>query len=102
VAPLDWKTIKHEIYRAQRPFVFAWKARGGSGHMVVITGYDRINGVRSVWVNDPLPVDEGATYYKTYDWYAGESADAKGWHWRDIYGIEYIGGGDCKGLLRFW
>jgi Peptidase_C39 like family len=87
--PLPWKTIKKEIGCAGRPFVFAWMYVSTGGHMMVITGYARSEGVRSVFVNDPSPPNEGAQYGQTYDWYAAQTGTAL--HWRDLYGIEYIG-----------
>ncbi len=92
--PLDWKIIKQEIKGAGRPFVFVAASVGGGAHVMVIRGfkYDAHKRVRSVLVNDPWPTNVGATYYQTYEWYAGQSTDSD-WHWRDIYGIEYIGAG---------
>jgi hypothetical protein len=90
VTPLTWETISQEIGCAGRPFVFAWTDVGGGGHIVVVVGYSGANGAKGVLINDPLPQGKGTFYGESYDWYAGQAANANA-HWRDFYAIEYIG-----------
>lgn len=83
---MSWSDVKKEIGVAHRPFVYVRKDVGGGGHIVVIQGYGRDNGVRYVLVNDPWPVNEGKTSWYTYAWYS-----AQGRHLRDIHSITYTG-----------
>ncbi len=67
------------------PFAFSWQNVGGSGHMMVATGYKVVAGQLIVLVNDPRGVDEGSTRELTYEEYVSST---KYTHWNDYYDIK--------------
>ncbi len=83
---LEWDDIKQEI-DAGRPFVYARKDIGGGGHIVVVQGYGRDQGVRYLLVSDPWPVGVGKVHWYTHDWYKNSKK-----YLRDFHQIQYIGG----------
>lgn len=89
-APLTWEQVQSEIYCAGRPFAFSWHWPGGSGHMMVVTGYVTISGTNYVAVNDPWPPNVGEHYIYTYDWY--DTAPGHHTHWNDYYNFVLVGG----------
>lgn len=91
-APLTWEQIQEQIYCKKKPFAFTWHWPGGSGHMMVISGYVTINGVNHVYVKNPAPpVDgdpatpDGAEQIITYDYYVSSAGHHT--HWDDYYNI---------------
>jgi len=80
---LSWADIKKEI-NAQRPFIYMRHQAIGGGHFLVVQGYSRDQGVRSILLNDPAPVNSGAVYWQTYSWYSDAAT-----HVQDQYGIKY-------------
>jgi len=83
-APRTWAQIKEEIYCKQKPLAFTWRWTGGSGHMMVITGYRTVAGENYVTVLDPLPVNHGTPKTMTYDTYVSGSGYT---HWDDYYDV---------------
>jgi hypothetical protein len=78
---LTFAQIQAEI-RAGRPVNFSWGWAGGGGHIMVARGFDD-NGW--VLINDPWPVNAGATKWITYSAYV--SAAGQYSHWQDYSGI---------------
>ncbi len=89
---LSWTNVKKQIDCEERPFCWAWKWKGqDAGHMVVISGYKIIDGVKTVKVINPYPRNEGDVYYIRYvDYVSGEIYS----HWKDFYNIKKISSSD--------
>lgn len=88
---LSWDKIKKQIYCAKKPFAFSWHWDKGGGHMMVATGYQTVDGVPHVEVNNPW-VDKdhpfGSYEIYTYKQYVGGATYS---HWNDYYNITYQG-----------
>jgi hypothetical protein len=82
---LSWDEITNQIYCQKKPVTFSWAWDGGGGHMMVLTGYQVISGVKYVTIIDPLPVDVGDQKLITYDEYVSSPGDHT--HWNDYYNI---------------
>ncbi len=95
---LDWETLIDNVCpnppscSAGRPVAFAWKYPGGSGHMMVATGFSVSKlGKHYVEVFDPasdfVPC-VGTVMLIDYETYVeGEEGDA---HWHDFYDFEEL------------
>lgn len=83
-AALSWDSLKKQIYCRKEPFAFSWHWTGGGGHMMVVTGYAVIDGVKYVSINDPWPPNVGNQRFITYDEYVSGSDHT---HWNDYYNI---------------
>lgn len=80
---LSWAEIQKQLCD-HKPVMYAWAWDGGGGHMMVITGWSEILGVKYVHINDPWPPNIGDTYILTYDaWVNGAGYS----HWADYYNI---------------
>lgn len=83
--PLDFNEVQHEIFCDKRPFAFAWHWVGGGGHMMVVTGYEIVNGTRYVIKDDPWPPNQGQDSVAiTYDFFVKGSDHT---HWNDYYKV---------------
>lgn len=93
-AALSWVDLKAQVSTAsnckKKPFCFSWHWPGGGGHMMVIRGYQTVNGVNYVSVRDPWPPCVGDSYIITYDYYV--TSPGHHTHWNDYYDITYTGG----------
>ena len=69
-APLSWSTIQKLLAPTDQtktcmatPFAFSWEFVDpydpGHGHMMVAVGYNTVNGINYITVDDPLPVNTG-------------------------------------------
>ncbi len=82
---LTWEQVQEQVYCRGQPFAASWYskdingAKTKVGHMVVIFGYETINGVNYVMVNDP----KGDQYVMDYQDY--RDGDDTHDHWRDYY-----------------
>ncbi len=90
---LTWAQLTDQIFCQKKPFAFSWHWNGGGGHMMVATGYQTLNGVNYVWVNNPWPPSStsssgGVTEIDTYDTYVGALSQGHT-HWDDYYNISY-------------
>jgi hypothetical protein len=84
-APLTWNQLVEEIGCQKRPVAFSWKYVGGGGHMMVAYGYQvNAEGVRELFVHDPLPVFKGEQEVISYDAYVSTQFYT---HWDDFYNI---------------
>lgn len=88
-APLTFAEIQGQISCSAKPFAFSWHWSGGGGHMMVVVGYNTVDSVNYVTVNDPLPVGVGSQWTNTYDYYVAATGHT---HWNDYYNITYTGG----------
>jgi hypothetical protein len=88
---LSWEEIKAQLSPRDpanpcsfTPFAFSWRIYGGTGHMMVATGYyvDAATGKEMVEVKDP---HEDYSLV-TYDYYI--KADDHHSHWDDYYDIQ--------------
>lgn len=93
-APLGWQTIRDQIACNSHPLAFSWfwlDANGvadGTGHMMVIYGYETIDGQQWVDVNDPAPWDlssGGSASLKLYSDYVSGPDHS---HWDDFYNVQ--------------
>lgn len=85
-AALSWTNVKKQIDCQETPFCATWKyTNGNGGHMVVISGYKILNGVKQVRMRDPLPVNRGSSRWITYTYYVSHPGYK---HWNDYYNIE--------------
>jgi len=82
---LSWEDLTAEL-SAGRPFTFTWQWIGGSGHMMVAHGWQIVDGVSKVQVDDPWPPCEGNPVVMDYDEYVARDNDHT--HWDDFYGIK--------------
>ena len=77
----------------KKPFAFAWVFENGDGHaagnahMMVAFGYVIKNGVDWLFVNDPLPENQGSTWIMPYDYYVRMPGHHG--HDNDYYDIAY-------------
>lgn len=81
--PLTFAQIQAEI-RANRPVNFSWGWAGGGGHIMVAKGFST-DGGQWVIINDPWPVNQGASRWITYADYVAVAGQYS--HWRDYSGI---------------
>lgn len=89
-APLTWAQVKEEIHCGGRPFAFSWHWPGGTGHMMVVTGYKTDMGTNYMYVSDPLPQNAGSLNIYTYDYY--NTSPGHHTHWNDYYAFVRTGG----------
>jgi Papain-like cysteine protease AvrRpt2 len=88
-AALPYSTIQSQVYCSKQPVGFSWHWAGGGGHYMVITGYQVVNGVQYLNVNNPEPHTNlkrpagGTQEVMTYDEYVAVPDDHT--HWRDDY-----------------
>jgi|RhiMethySRZTD1v2_1073278.scaffolds.fasta_scaffold363042_2 hypothetical protein len=80
---LSWMEIKKQI-NLKKPIAFSWKYTGGGGHMMVITGYNTIDGVNYLYINDPLEVNVGSKYAISYTEFVSGPTHT---HWDDFYNL---------------
>jgi hypothetical protein len=88
-APLTWDQVQDELACANRPFAFSWHwlPDHNTGHMMVASGYDVVEGQNMIRVNNPGPWDPtggGDQYFTTYDDYVSGPDHS---HWDDYYQI---------------
>jgi hypothetical protein len=80
----------HLTSESTTPFAFSWQwfdpDEPGHGHMMVAVGYNTINGVNYLTVEDPLPVGKGNERVMTYSEYV--SAPGQYTHWNDYYDVK--------------
>lgn len=93
-AALSWDQICRELADAnscgRRAFAFTWAWPGGSGHMMAAIGYQTIDNVNYVEINDPWSPNVGDHRFITYDFYVQSPGHHT--HWDDYYEIRYTGG----------
>jgi hypothetical protein len=86
---LTWDQVRAETSNSagcdQRPFAFSWHWPGGGGHMMVAIGYQTVNNVNYVEINDPWAPNVGDHRFITYDFYVASPGDHT--HWDDFYKI---------------
>jgi len=87
---LTWDQLRAEIADSEscgnRPFAFTWHWPGGGGHMMVAIGYDTVDGVNYVEINDPWAPNVGDHRFITYDFYVESPGDHT--HWDDFYEVQ--------------
>jgi hypothetical protein len=87
--PLSWDQIKSQIYCAKKPMSYAYGPKsGGVGHVVVISGYFEVNGIRYVVITDPWNPCNGANRSITYEEYSNSGTTN---HWETNYNITWKG-----------
>ena len=88
---LEWDEVTSELSKncGNTPFVFSWHWLGGSGHVMVATGYNTVDGVNKIEILNPWTPCDGDAEIITYDEYVERPGDHT--HWDDIYAIEYTG-----------
>ena len=84
MAPLSWMEIRRQIAMLKKPIAFSWKYVDNTGHMMVITGYNTVDGINWLTVYDPLEVNIGSTYSISYDEYVSGPTHT---HWDDFYNL---------------
>jgi hypothetical protein len=89
-APLSWDDLRLEVASRGRPFAFSWHWNGGGGHMMVVTGYQTLNGQQYVSINDPWPPNVGDQRDLTYAEFVS-AADHT--HWDDYYAVFPVSAG---------
>lgn len=87
-AALSWEQVKEQLACKNNPIAFSWRWPGGSGHMMVIKGFQVVDGVNYLSVNDPNRNPEYR--FIRYDFYV-ESANNHT-HWDDFYDFKRGGG----------
>ena len=86
-AAISWEQLKTEIDN-NRPVAFVWAWHGGGGHMMVAVGYETIDGVNKVIINDPSPPNVGNRRSIPYaDFVEGTYQGEAYTHWCDFYGV---------------
>ncbi len=83
---LSWANLKNQIYCSKKPMGFAYGTSGVVGHVVVIIGYQTIDGINYVVLNDPWTRCNGQVRSITYAEYVNPSGSAT--HWNTWYNIE--------------
>jgi hypothetical protein len=81
---LSWEDLKKQIDN-NKPIAFAWHRKSGGGHMMVVVGYQVVDNVNYVVINDPWPPGEGAQYRIPYQSFVAPDAAME--HWVDYYDI---------------
>ena len=85
---LSWDDLTEELsqrpYCGSTPVAFSWHWLGGGGHMMVVTGFVEVGGVRYVAIHDPWAPCTGDTRIITYSAYVSGSSYT---HWDDFYEI---------------
>jgi hypothetical protein len=87
-AALSWEQIKEQIACKNNPIAFSWKWVGNSGHMMVIKGFQVVDGVNYLYVNDPSK--NPAHRFIKYDFYVQSANNHT--HWDDFYDFKKRGG----------
>jgi len=120
-APLSWPELQRQIGCLGVPVAFAWHYAGTGGHMMTAVGYDTVDDVNFVVIDDSAdketqgpevheaestsaaaahaagaPALKGEQTYITYDAYkqdpaAGPGHPATYLHWVDYSNIKYVG-----------
>lgn len=85
---LSWEKLRTELanwkFCGKRPVAFSWHWNGGSGHMMVATGYVTVEGTNYVAILDPWAPCTGDSRIITYSAYVSGSGYT---HWDDFYEI---------------
>jgi hypothetical protein len=75
---LSWNDLQKELADTscgRRPVAFSWGWTGGGGHMMVAIGYQTVNNVNFVEINDPWAPNVGNHRTITYDFYVASTGD---------------------------
>jgi len=83
---LSWSDLMKQIRCRHKPMGFAYGTPNVVGHVVVIIGYETIDGVDYVILNDPWTRCNGQVRAITYAEYVNPAGTAT--HWRTWYDIE--------------
>lgn len=85
---LTWSQLRTEVSPrnscGKRPFAFSWHWSGGSGHMMVVHGYQTVEGTNYVEILDPWAPCVGDARIITYDAYVSGNTYT---HWDDFYQV---------------
>jgi len=85
--PLSWDQIKTELFCRKRPMSYAYGPKtGGVGHVVVVSGYVEVAGIRYISLNDPWNPCVGTNRLLTYDEYSNSPTVD---HWETSHGITW-------------
>ncbi len=71
--PLEWDTIKTQIFCKKKPMAYMYGPSVGVGHVVCIYGYAKIGETRYLFIKDPWSPCTGQTRTITYEDYMGSS-----------------------------
>jgi hypothetical protein len=86
-AAITWAQLVTEI-DSDRPVAFVWAWQHGGGHMMVAIGYETVDNVNKVVINDPSPPNVGNRRSIRYaDFVEGSYNGEPYTHWCDFYGI---------------
>jgi hypothetical protein len=82
---LTWKELTQQIGCKGTPVAFTWFNDGGSGHMMVASGYEIRNGEQWVIVRDPFPANVGGDITQVaYEFFV----EGPGYsHWNDYFDV---------------
>ena len=85
--PLSWYDLKCEIDCDDSPLSYAYGPKsGGVGHVLVISGYARLDGTDYVALTDPWDPCDGAQRWITYSEYSSSGTSN---HWETSYNFHY-------------
>lgn len=88
-APLAWDALQRQISCTQKPMAYAYGPKsGGVGHVVVVSGYRVVNGIRFVRITDPWDPCDGESRSITYEEYSNSGTTD---HWETNYDITWRG-----------
>lgn len=83
--PLGWADITKEVFCRKRPMAYAYGPKtGGVGHVVVLSGYVEVGGIRYLSLNDPWSPCAGNNRLLTYDEYSNSPTVD---HWETTWAI---------------
>jgi hypothetical protein len=87
-AGLVWDQLREQIACNSTPVAFSWHWNQGGGHMMVIRGYTILDGVSTLYINNPWPPVPGAGEEQiiSYEEYIAGSDHT---HWDDFYNIRH-------------
>jgi hypothetical protein len=90
---LTWEQLTNQISGQSnsggKPIAFSWGWSGGGGHLMVVKGYQIIDGENYVEILDPWIPCVGDYKIITYEYYVSCPGDHE--HWDDFYDVTYVG-----------
>ena len=83
--PLTWQKMQCQIFCHDKPMSYAYGPKsGGVGHVLVVSGYVDVGGIRYLSLNDPWSPCAGSNRLIPYDEYANSATVD---HWQTAYDI---------------
>ena len=85
--PLAWNEVRREVGCSKRPMSYAYGPQsGGVGHVVVVSGYRQIGGIRFLAISDPWSPCQGTFRYLSYEEYSNSTTTD---HWQTNHEIRH-------------